>query len=137
MILSFAVKYIGGDPGRSVSNLFLVLNMKVQRKITPSEVNSVRAIGLMEGAMSQGVVARQCNVSRKPVNRCKKRHLNGESLKDKERSGRPPVAAIAKIASSKAKGSADRVCIAETKRKMPSLAVYVFLTCRLNCTPVF
>ena len=109
MIISFAVKYIGGDPGRSVSNLFLVLNMKVQRKITPGEVNSVRAIGLMEGALTQGVVARQCNVSRKSVNHCKKRHLNGESLKDeslkdKERSSRQPVVAIAKIASSKAKG---------------------------------
>ena len=78
--------------------------MKVQRKVTPSEVNSVRAIGLIEGAMSQGVVARQCNVSRKPVNHCKKRHLNGESLKDKERYGRPPEVAIAKIASSETKG---------------------------------
>ena len=69
-MLSFAVKYIGDDPGRSVSNLFLVLNMKVQRKVTPREVNYVRAIGLMESGMSQGVVARQCNVSRKPVNHC-------------------------------------------------------------------
>ena len=50
------------------------------------------------------MVARQCNVSRKPVNHCKKRHLNGESLNDKKRSGRPPVVAIAKFASSKAKG---------------------------------
>ena len=54
-------------------------------------------------------IFRQCNVSRKPVNHCKKRHLNGESLKDeslkdKERSSRQPVVAIAKIASSKAKG---------------------------------
>ena len=70
MILSFLVKYIGGDPGRSGSNLFLVLNMKVQRKVTPREVNSVRSIELIEGAMSKGVVARQCNVSRKPVNHC-------------------------------------------------------------------
>ena len=68
MILSFAVKYIGADPGRSVSNLFLVLNMKVQRKVTPREVNSARAIWLIKGGMSQGVVARQCTASRKPIN---------------------------------------------------------------------
>ena len=69
-MLSFAVKYIGGDPGQSVSNLFLVLNMKVQRTVTPREVNYARAIGLMESGMSQGVIAIQCNVSRKPVNHC-------------------------------------------------------------------
>ena len=70
VILSIAVKYIGGDRARSVFNLFLVLNMKVQRKVTPREVNSARAIGLIKGGMSRGVggVARQCNVSRKPVN---------------------------------------------------------------------
>ena len=50
------------------------------------------------------MVARQYNVSRNSANHCWKRHLNGESLKDKERSGRPPVVAIAKIDSSKAKG---------------------------------
>ena len=67
--------------------------------------------------MSQGVVVRQCNVSRKPDNHCKKRHLNGESLKDKERSGRSPVVAIAKIASSKAKGKRGQSvhCGYETK----------------------
>ena len=70
VILSIAVKYIGGHPGRSVSNLFLVLNKKVQRKVTPREVNSARAIGLIEGGMIQGVIARQCNASRKPVNHC-------------------------------------------------------------------
>ena len=67
MIVSIAVKFIGGDPGWPASNSFLVLNMKVQRKVTTREVNSDRAIGLIEGAMSQGVVVRQYNVSRKPV----------------------------------------------------------------------
>ena len=61
--------------------------MKAQRKVTPREVNSDRAIGLINGGMSQGVVARQYNVSRKSVNHYWKRHLNGESLKDK--GGRP------------------------------------------------
>ena len=45
MIVSIAVKYFGGDPGWPASNPFLVLNMKVQRKVTPREVNSARAIG--------------------------------------------------------------------------------------------
>ena len=125
MILSIAVKYIGGD-------------MKVQRKVTPREVNSARAVGLIKGGMSQGVVARQCNVSRKPVNYYWKRHLNGESLEDKERSGRPPVVAVAKISSARnPRASASRVCITETKRKMPRPAVKAFLNCTLNCSPVF
>ena len=75
-MLSIAVKYIGGNPGRSVSNLFLVLNMKVQRKVTPREVNSDRAMGLMEDGMSQEVVARHCNVSRKPVSRAEERKFS-------------------------------------------------------------
>ena len=37
-------------------------------------------------------------------NHCWNRHLNGESLKDKERSVRPPVVVVAKIFSWKAKG---------------------------------
>ena len=78
--------YTGGDPGRPVSNLFLVLKMKVQRKVTLREVNFARAIRLIEGGMSQGVVDRQCNASRNPGNHCWKRYLNSESLKDKERS---------------------------------------------------
>ena len=55
--------------------------------------------------MSQGLVATKCKVSRTTVNHWWKRHLNGESLKDKDRSGRPPVIAnVAKIVCSKAKG---------------------------------
>lgn len=79
--------------------------MKVARKVTSREANRARAIGLIEGGVSQGLVAKKLNVTRTTVNHWWKRHLNGESLTDKKRTGRPPVVSkIAKIVCSKAKG---------------------------------
>ena len=100
-----AAGHFRGDPGRTAADHFSVVNMKVPKKVTPRELNRARAIGLIEGGVSQGLVAKRFMVSRTTVNHWWKRHLNGESLKDKERSGRPPVVSnVAKIVCSKSKG---------------------------------
>ena len=57
-MLSVAAGCFQGDPGRPVADPRSVANMKVPRLVTSREVNRARAIGLIEGGVSQGLVAK-------------------------------------------------------------------------------
>ena len=67
-VFPVAAGFFRGDPGRSIADPFSVVKMKVPRNVTPREVNRARSIGLIEGGVIQGLVARKFNISRTAVN---------------------------------------------------------------------
>ena len=67
-ILSIAEGCFRRDPGLPVADPLSVINMKVPKKVTSREVIRARAIGLIEGDVSQGLVAKKLNVTRTTIN---------------------------------------------------------------------
>ena len=79
----------------------------MQRKVTPREVNSARAIGLIKGVVNQSRVRGWLldNITHQESQSTIVASVIGTFFfLDKGRSGRPPVVAIAKIAFCKLKG---------------------------------
>ena len=72
--------------------------------VSPRLVRS-RAIGMLQGGMAQGAVARETGLSRRTINKWWRIFFKGEKLTDKPRSGRPSrLNRMAKIVCAKAEG---------------------------------